>query len=72
MYTVNKPTHRKLTIVANSRREILEQLLEADARLPIDDPIVIRCDGAQFISEVYIVSEDVPGKLLANMITMRV
>lgn len=72
MYTAYGPTHRKITLVAQSRREMLQMVMDCDRQMPVDDPVVIRCDGAQFICELYVVMDERPALEVAHAEMMRV
>jgi hypothetical protein len=58
VYGSLRPTHKKIMLVGETRRSVLLQVLSITDQYPVDDPICIRCDGAQFVCELYLIQDD--------------
>lgn len=71
-YGTVRPTHKKLMVVGESRRSVLLQVLSLTDQYAVDDPVVIRCDGAQFVSELYIIVDERTPVEMARAMVMQV
>ena len=72
VYGLMRPTHKKVMLVGESRRSVLLQVLSLTDQYAVDDPVVIRCDGAQFVCEMYLIVDDTPAIARAHEMVMQV